>query len=324
MEALPEQGTLLSSLPQPVPIMNPLALPPIQHKPIPLPQTWQGTSSNLAWSEQACSVLQPLSNLPAVVLNVAPFSQLQLGPMISLSVPPPSSIPSGTISTSPIKPGHQTLITPSYTGTSQYVSQQDPPLPQSQSGSPHQSSHQEPRQGSPFPGEGGSHQDQLSISWKSSISMIETGDRQSESEQQHSERSMSNSPTLGSTAAEKPSTTPLPVVSTPRYSLPQNISMGILGAAPLHPQIHPRPVTPMTMQQALYLLATGKLAQVPKILYHAPLLNLFNHFLKELLEDPNWAITPVGMDYDHYRYEYILKEEARHFACLAYNMIHQQ
>ncbi|PBK91898.1 hypothetical protein ARMGADRAFT_1081309 [Armillaria gallica] len=28
------------------------------------------------------------------------------------------------------------------------------------------------------------------------------------------------------------------------------------------------------------------------------------------------------MDYDHYRYEYIIKEEARHFVCQAYNMIH--
>ncbi|PBK83245.1 hypothetical protein ARMGADRAFT_1089599 [Armillaria gallica] len=86
----------------------------------------------------------------------------------------------------------------------------------------------------------------------------------------------------------------------------------------------PRLITLITMPRALYLLLTGKLTEIPKILFCAPLLNLFNHFLKELVEDPNWAITPAGMDYTHYGYEYILKEEARHFACVAYNMIHQE
>ncbi|PBK91257.1 hypothetical protein ARMGADRAFT_1082063 [Armillaria gallica] len=78
------------------------------------------------------------------------------------------------------------------------------------------------------------------------------------------------------------------------------------------------------MSQALYLLSTGKLVQIPEVLFCAPLLDLFNHFLNKLVEDPNWAITPAGMDYTHYRYSYILKEEARHFACITYNMIHQE
>lgn len=78
------------------------------------------------------------------------------------------------------------------------------------------------------------------------------------------------------------------------------------------------------MSWALYLLLTGKLVQVPDVLYHAPIIDLFNYFQKELVEDPNWAITPAGMDYNHYGYNYILKEEARHFACLAYNMIHSE
>ncbi|PBK90271.1 hypothetical protein ARMGADRAFT_1083133 [Armillaria gallica] len=32
--------------------------------------------------------------------------------------------------------------------------------------------------------------------------------------------------------------------------------------------------------------------------------------------------TPAGIDYTHYGYSYILKEEARHFACVAWNMTH--
>ncbi len=59
------------------------------------------------------------------------------------------------------------------------------------------------------------------------------------------------------------------------------------------------------------------------MLAHAPLIDLFNHFLKELVADQDWARTPAGIDYSYYGYDYILKEEARHFACQAYNMIHQ-
>ncbi len=75
--------------------------------------------------------------------------------------------------------------------------------------------------------------------------------------------------------------------------------------------------------RALYLLSTGKLVQIPNALICVSLGDLFNHFWKELLEDPNWAITPAGMDYSFYRMDYILKEEASHFACTAYNMIHR-
>ncbi len=74
--------------------------------------------------------------------------------------------------------------------------------------------------------------------------------------------------------------------------------------------------------RALYLLSTGKLVQIPAVLIRASLGDLFNHFQKELLEDPNWAITLAGMDYSHYGMNYILKEEAAHFACTTYNMIH--
>lgn len=80
----------------------------------------------------------------------------------------------------------------------------------------------------------------------------------------------------------------------------------------------------MTMSRALYLLSTGKLAQIPEMLFRAPLIDLFNHFMNELVEDPDWASTPAGIDYNHYGYSYILKEEARHFATFAYNMIHQE
>ncbi len=91
---------------------------------------------------------------------------------------------------------------------------------------------------------------------------------------------------------------------------------------PSQPRTLPQLTTPITITWALYLLSTGKLVQVPAILTHATLGDLFNHFQKELLEDPDWAITPAGMDYGYYGYNYILKEEAAHFACTAYNMIH--
>ncbi|PBL03036.1 hypothetical protein ARMGADRAFT_1069602 [Armillaria gallica] len=110
-----------------------------------------------------------------------------------------------------------------------------------------------------------------------------------------------------------------------KEQLTLSTSMETPGEAPQQPcetLAPPQPRTPVTLQQALYLLSTGKLARIPDILSHAPLIDLFNHFLKELAEDPHWAITPAGMDYDHFGYEYIIKEEARHFACQAYNMIH--
>ncbi len=91
---------------------------------------------------------------------------------------------------------------------------------------------------------------------------------------------------------------------------------------PSRPRTLPQPITPITIAWALYLLSTGKLVQVPAVLIRASLEELFDHFQKELLEDPDWAVTPAGMDYGYYRLNYILKEEAAHFACTAYNMIH--
>ncbi len=101
------------------------------------------------------------------------------------------------------------------------------------------------------------------------------------------------------------------------------------GEVPLPPQSPhqqsqtlPQPTIPITIAQALYLLATGKLVQIPDILFRAPLEELFNQFKEELVADQDWARTPAGMDYAHYGYGYILNEEVVHFACQAYNMIH--
>ncbi len=66
----------------------------------------------------------------------------------------------------------------------------------------------------------------------------------------------------------------------------------------------------------------GKLVQIPAVLLHATLKDLCNHFQKELLEDPDWAVTPAGMDYNYFQKDYILREETLHFACTTYNMIH--
>ncbi|PBK81146.1 hypothetical protein ARMGADRAFT_1091577 [Armillaria gallica] len=108
--------------------------------------------------------------------------------------------------------------------------------------------------------------------------------------------------------------------------------MATHGEAPTFPQPQPpwklptppRQSTPMDLSWTLYLLSTGKLTTIPEALFHVPLLDLFNHFMTELVEDPDWAVTPAGMDYTHYGYSYILKEEARHFACITFNMIHQE
>ncbi len=88
------------------------------------------------------------------------------------------------------------------------------------------------------------------------------------------------------------------------------------------PRTLPQLTTPITIARALYLLSTGKLVQVPAVLLHATLKDLCNHFQKELLEDPDWAVTPAGMDYSYFQKGYILREETLHFACTAYNMIH--
>ncbi len=163
---------------------------------------------------------------------------------------------------------------------------------------------------------------------KGSMTGTEGGDRETERQQWHSEGSMHNSPTSGSIVKEKPYTTP--TTAEQRHYPSKNMLTGLEDtAAPPHPQSQPprlptppQPITLITISRALYLLVTGKLAWIPDVLYHAPLIDLFNHFLDELVVDQDWARTLAGIDYNHYGYSYILKEEARHFACYAYNMIH--
>ncbi len=129
---------------------------------------------------------------------------------------------------------------------------------------------------------------------------------------------------------EKPYTTPT-AVPGPRHSPLVNILMAYMEqGAPLPPQSQshqsrtlPQPITPITIAQALYLLATGKLVRIPDVLLLMPLEILFNHFLEELVADQDWTRTPAGIDYAYYGYSYILKEEATHFTCQAYNMIHR-
>ncbi len=132
MEMLLEQDSPLSSLLQPTHITHPPALPPIQHETLPLPQSWQDTSFNSAWEQQARAVPQPVSNLPAVILGVSQFTQPPADPTIFLSVPLLSSILSGTTSiypTLPSSPREKTCTTgepqntlPPYTGTNLYDS----------------------------------------------------------------------------------------------------------------------------------------------------------------------------------------------------------
>ncbi len=270
------------------------------------------------------------------------FSPLQAAPTTFSSVPLPSSISSGTTSISPTLPsfphkrtrtaGEQQSTLLLYTGTNPYESQHDPPLPQSRTTSPHRSSHYDrPQTDSPFQGEQENPQDPQSRSQKSSVSVEGS---QSESERRHSGES-TRRPEGGQshrlTVEEKPFTTPpQEAIPVPRDSQTKNTSTeSSMGEVPLPRQSPPRLsrtlpqlTTPITIARALYLLLTGKLVQIPVILSHASLGDLFNHFQKELMEDPNWAITPAGMDYSFYRMNYILKEEAAHFACTAYNMIH--
>ncbi len=165
--------------------------------------------------------------------------------------------------------------------------------------------------------------------------MTETGDKQSKEERRHSEgltKDIEEKGSHRSIAGEKPSTTPLPTATpAPKNSPTRNISMeSFMGEAPLprlspprQSQTLPQPTTLITIARALYLLSTGKLVQIPAVLLRVSLGDLFDHFQKELMEDPDWAVTLAGMDYSHYGMSYILKEEASHFACTAYNMIHR-
>ncbi len=217
---------------------------------------------------------------------------------------------------------------------SPYESPRNLPLPRSRAASQRQSSHYSgAKEGSIFQG-GESLRDPSLRSRRSSTSMIETGDRQNVRGQRRSEESMKDIQGRGSqrsTVEEKPFTTPLQTASpvprdSPTRSMSTESSMGEVHPPHQSPQSRPRTLpqltTPITIARALYLLSTGKLVQVPAILFYATLKDLCNHFQKELLEDPNWAVTPAGMDYSYFQKDYILREETLHFACTAYNMIH--
>ncbi len=326
LEILPEHDSPLSSfLPTTPPLMSPLAIPPIQHDPLLLltQQTWQGTSYDSAWQRQAQEGPQPPSNLPAIVLGLSGHQTHQPAPHssstysgITSTFPTPPSFPDNPTH---IEHGHPLPMLPSYTGTSPYRSLSNLPLCQALQESPCQSlSPDFLRRSDSTP-----HKEA-----RDSMTGTEGGDRQSGSMQQRSERSMNSSPMSGSIVKEKPYTIPT-IVPEQRHSLPKNTSMVFKEVVPPCPQSQPRklptppqPTTPITISQALYLLATGKLAGIPDILSRVPIIDLFNHFLKELVADQDWARTPAGIDYSHYGYSYILKEEARHFACQAYNMIH--
>ncbi len=140
---------------------------------------------------------------------------------------------------------------------------------------------------------------------------------------------MSNSAMLELIVKERPYTT-LMMAPALRFTPPRSMLMETVEGVPCPPQSQhrqsrtlPQPSTPITISRALYLLATGKLVQVPDVLLCTPLDELFNHFREELVADQDWARTPAGIDYAYYGYSYILTEEATHFACQAYNMIHQ-
>ncbi len=344
MEALPERDSpIFSSLPTNPRITHPPELPLVEHETPSLLQTWQGISSDLAWEQQAQNVPHPPSNLPAVVLGIPQFAQSPMGPTTSLSIPPPSSTSFGITSTYPTLPSSPSMKThiageprntlPSYTGTNPYESRHDPLPPQSRTMSLHQSSqYKESQTDLPFQEGEGSPRDLSLRLQRSSPSIPGTEDRQSMSKQRSSGGSMKEPRgeiSHRSIVKEKLSTIlPQGATPAPRDSPP---SMGSsMGEAhrphqspPQLPRTLPQLTTPITITRALYLLSTGKLVQVPAVLTRATLGDLFNHLQKELVEDPNWVITLARMDYGHYGMNYILKEEATHFACTAYNMIHR-
>ncbi len=299
MEILPEHKSPLSSfLPTTLPATAPLAIPPIQYDPL-LPltqQTWQGTSYNLAWETQAQEALPSHSSQASIVLGVQ-------GYQISQPTPHSSSTFSGTILTSPILPsshnkpiptehGPHPLMLPSYTGISPYRSPSSLPPHQTPPETPHQSSSPDPLQGHRLglPFHEGAKDYTESIA-KDSASMTGTGDKQSESRQQRSERLMHDSPTSGSTVEEKQYTTPTTALGQ-RHSPLRNTSTVFKETVLPHPQSQPhklptppQPTTLITISWALYLLATGKLARIPDILSRVPLIDLFNHLLEELVVD---------------------------------------
>ncbi|PBK85187.1 hypothetical protein ARMGADRAFT_1087633 [Armillaria gallica] len=336
MEALPEQGTLLSSfLTTPTMPRDPLAIPPIQHDPLLLlmQQTWQGTSYDSAWVRSGGQEHQFQSNLPAAVLGIqqpTPHSAPTFSGIASTFRSPPSS-PGEAI---PIDQGRPTQsIPPSLIGMSPYRSPSNLLLPQSEARSQsvlrevfdHPDLRGDEEKGEMYTGQKNSPG---GTQLRSPPSMTRIDKQQSTNTSSCSEGSTRR---WEESVHRRPSTS-LPATPAPRYSPPQNVSTETPGGAQILPQpllpqklpTPPRQGTPLTLEWALYLLLTGKLTSVSEILFRTPLIDLFNHFVKELVEDPDWAVTLAGMDYTHYGYSYILKEEARHFACVAFNMIHQE
>ncbi len=209
MEMLPEQDSPISSFLQTSHITRPPALPPIQSRTTPLPQTWPDTSYDSAWEQQAQQAPQQPSNLPAVVLGIPQFAQSPMTLTTSTSAPPLSSTSSGITSifpTLPTFPSGKTQTTeppqsprPSYPRMSPYESSRDLPLPRSRAASQRQSSHYSgDKEGSIFQGEGGSLRDPSLRSRRSSTRRIETEDRQSVKEQRYSEESMKDIEDKGS------------------------------------------------------------------------------------------------------------------------------
>ncbi|PBK84822.1 hypothetical protein ARMGADRAFT_1087984 [Armillaria gallica] len=329
MEALPEQGTLLSNLlTMPTFPQDPPAIPPIQHNPL-LPlmqQTWQGTSYDSAWASAGNQEHQCQSNLPATVLGIHPPIP-PLGSTFSGITSTFCTLPSSPGEEIPTDPVHLTRSTPpSRTGMSPYESSSNLPLPQAQDQP--QSSHSEQRarlrRDSPHPDLPGEiAQGKMYTGPRSSLGGTPSPSRSNipETEWQRRQHELQNSgeSTRKTEVSPLPSTSPA-ATPAPWYSLLQNISMATHGEAltpprPLPPRKLPTPPrqgTPLTLERVLYLLSTGKLTAIPEILFCAPLIDLFNHFVKELVEDPDWARTPAEIDYTHYGYSYILKEEARH------------
>ncbi|PBK91055.1 hypothetical protein ARMGADRAFT_1082284 [Armillaria gallica] len=316
MEALPEQGTLLSSFLTTThrTAKDPPAIPPILHDPL-LPltqQTWQGTSYDLAWASAAQPECQFQTNLPESVLGIhqpTPHSGLTSFGTISTFQPVPSSQEGVT----PTNPDHPTQNTPPLpTETSPYKSPSILQRPHAESrlsmSSAQRALH---RPDSHPPGhQGGTTADESPTSQRQTSGGTPLPEQLSASETRMQRRQ-------SGTRSFEEGSSPLPSVS--REEIPPDISSMETRGEATPP---PRQTTLLTLGRALYLLSTGKLTTVPEILFRASTIDLFNHFARKLVEDPDWASTPAGIDYTHYGYSYILKEEARHFACVTWNMIH--
>ncbi|PBK80943.1 hypothetical protein ARMGADRAFT_1091693 [Armillaria gallica] len=319
MEALPEQGSLLSSFLTMAAktTKDPPAIPPILHDPL-LPlmqQTWQGTSYDLAWANTAQQERQFQMNIPESMLGIrqpVPCSGSMSYGTTSTFQPPPFS-PEGVTPTDPEPPTQSTL--PSLRGTSPYVSPSILQRPHAESRLSQSSAQRALRKpDSLHPG----HQEGTTAGESPTTQRPTSGGTPLLGQPGASETRMLRR--QSSTGSFKEGPLPLPTTSQEGILLGTS-SMETHGEATHLPTCQ---LTPLTLGRALYLLSMGKLTTVPEILFCASTINLFNHFACELVEDPDWAVTPAGIDYTHYGYSYILKEEARHFACVAWNMTHPE